>query len=119
MKLVIEIPKGALEVLNTKGVDWLGAEHILSAVAHGVPLDTVKAKIETDLSWSMFDEYGNETRLHKDLMEILANIGKEDMRGKSCNTCKNDGDEFSGECYECVKNIQNHYEPEEVNNDNT
>ena len=31
---------------------------------------------------------------------------------KSCNTCKNNDDEFSGECYECVKNIQNHYEPE-------
>lgn len=36
-----------------------------------------------------------------------------DMRGKSCNTCKNNDDEFSGECYECVKNIQNHYEPKE------
>lgn len=29
----------------------------------------------------------------------------------SCNTCKNNDDELSGECYECVKNIQNHYEP--------
>lgn len=32
---------------------------------------------------------------------------------KSCNTCKNSDDEFSGECYECVKHIQNHYEPED------
>lgn len=36
-----------------------------------------------------------------------------DMRNKSCNTCKNNDDEFSGECYECAKNIQNHYEPQE------
>lgn len=35
-----------------------------------------------------------------------------DMRGKSCNTCKNSDDEFSGECYECLKGIFDHYEPE-------
>ena len=29
-----------------------------------------------------------------------------------CNTCRNNDDGLSGECYECVKNIQNHYEPE-------
>ena len=40
-----------------------------------------------------------------------------DMRGKSCNTCKNSNDDFSGECYECVKNIQNHYEPQESEED--
>lgn len=36
-----------------------------------------------------------------------------DMK-KSCNTCKNNDDEFSGECYECLKGIFDHYEPEEV-----
>lgn len=44
MKLVIDIPEGALELLNTKGVDWLDAEHILSAVANGTPLDDVLDK---------------------------------------------------------------------------
>lgn len=39
-------------------------------------IDDIKAKIDTDLSGDMFDEYGNETRLHKELMEILDNIGK-------------------------------------------
>ena len=29
-----------------------------------------------------------------------------------CNTCKNNDDEFSGECYECLKGIFDHYEPE-------
>lgn len=33
---------------------------------------------------------------------------REKMR---CNTCKNNDDELSGECYECIKNIRNHYEP--------
>lgn len=47
------------------------------------------------------------------LSNFCPNCGA-DMRDKSCNTCKNNGDEFSGECYECVKNIQNHYEPQET-----
>lgn len=28
-----------------------------------------------------------------------------------CNTCKNNDDELSGECYECIKGIFDHYEP--------
>lgn len=40
--------------------------------------EKLKAEIETNLSWDMFDEYGNETRLHKELMEILDSIGKGD-----------------------------------------
>ena len=39
-------------------------------------IDDVKAEIETNLSWEMFDEYGNETALHKELWQILDNIGK-------------------------------------------
>ena len=34
-------------------------------------------------------------------------------KGKSCSTCKNSDDEFSGECYECIKGISDHYEPQE------
>lgn len=37
-----------------------------------------------------------------------------DMRDKRCrcNTCKNNDDEFSGECYECLKGMFDHYEAE-------
>lgn len=38
MQIVIEIPEEAYELLKNKGVDWLGAEHILNAVANGIPL---------------------------------------------------------------------------------
>ena len=38
MQIVIDIPKEAYELLQTDGVDWLGAEHILDAVAKGRPL---------------------------------------------------------------------------------
>jgi hypothetical protein len=38
MKIVIDIPEDAYKLLNNEGVDWLGAEHILNAVANGTPL---------------------------------------------------------------------------------
>ena len=49
VKLIIEIPKSALELLNTTGVDWLDAEHILSAVANGTPFDSVIEDIKTEV----------------------------------------------------------------------
>lgn len=38
----------------------------------------------------------------------------EESKGEKirCNTCKNNDDELSGECYECVKGIFDHYEEE-------
>ena len=38
IELVIRIPEEAYKLLQTDGVDWLGAEHILNAVANGIPL---------------------------------------------------------------------------------
>lgn len=75
VKLIIEIPKEVKADIDN-GVIRRNIDKIYLALANGMPLDTVKAEIETDLSFDMFDEYGNETRLHKDLMEILANIGR-------------------------------------------
>ena len=54
--------------------------------------------------------------INKEHWDFCPNCGA-DMRGKSCNTCKNSNDDFSGECYECVKNIQNHYELQESEED--
>jgi hypothetical protein len=39
MKIVIDIPEKALDVLKNDGVDWLGAEHILDAVSKGIPYE--------------------------------------------------------------------------------
>ena len=39
MKLIIDIPKQALNVLKNEGVDWLGTEHILDAVSKGIPYE--------------------------------------------------------------------------------
>lgn len=51
----------------------------------------------------------NYKELVAECIKVLPSV--ENKGDKSCNTCKNNDDELSGECYECVKNIQNHYEP--------
>ena len=84
MKLIITIPKEKyiyIQELERGNTDYAITRMLYHAVKRGTPLDDVKAEIETDLSWDMFDEYGNETRLHKELMQILDNIGKAESEG--------------------------------------
>lgn len=75
VKLIIEIPKSALELLNTTGVDWLGAEHILSAVAEGIPLNDIKAELERANRMYPYTNHGI-----LEAIAILDNIGKGDSK---------------------------------------
>ena len=61
IELVIKIPEKAYRLLKNKGVDWLGAEHILSAVANGKPLPKGhKRLIEDNFKVGpVFDKEGN------------------------------------------------------------
>ena len=76
VKLIIEIPKEEYEFIKNLVV-VPPKDSYCELIVNAVPLEEVKTKIETDLSWDMYDEYGNETCLHKSLMQILDNIGKE------------------------------------------
>lgn len=49
IELVIKIPKEAHELLKNEGVDWLGAEHILNAVANGTPLSKELDALQGDI----------------------------------------------------------------------
>lgn len=76
MKLIIDIPEEQKRMVDMMlDIPPQVENDLISAIRNGTPLDDVNAEIETDLSFDMFDEYGNETRLHKDLMNILDNIG--------------------------------------------
>ena len=44
-EIVIKIPDKAYDVLTSSGVDWLGAEHILNAVANGKVLPKGNEKL--------------------------------------------------------------------------
>ena len=57
IELVIKIPDEAYNLLKTSGVDWLGAEHILNAVANGTPLPKGHGRIaEMDAAIKCIDE---------------------------------------------------------------
>ncbi len=128
VKLIIEIPKEAKQAFdNAESNDLKGGYYdhggiIGKAIQNGIPLDDVKAGIE-DCSFDHYFEYGeyigenpiqHRICMTDKVLDILDNIGKTNKRSKiRCNTCKNNDDELSGECYECVKGIFDHYEPEE------
>lgn len=75
MKLIIDIPNVMYEDIKS-GKDGY-SNYVHTAIRNGTLLDDVKEEIEQDMSFDMFDDYGNKTRIHKELWEILDNIGKE------------------------------------------
>lgn len=52
--------------------------------------------------------------MEKILDKHIAELKGENKQSK-CNNCQNNTDELSGECYECVKGIEDWYEPLEEN----
>ena len=105
IKLIIEIPKAMYE--SVQNGTYCGT--LYKELKNGIPLDDVKAEIVALPKTYPFINHTDTYVKEDDVLQIFDNIGKAD---KSCSTCKNSDDEFSGECYECVKNIQNHYEAE-------
>lgn len=85
IKLIIEIPKDYYEIIKHDVENNLTDYRPFEIIGNGIPLDDVKAKIETDLSWEMYDDYGNETGLHKELMKILDSVGKESEENNESN----------------------------------
>ena len=78
VKLIIEIPKEDFKKLvNPYQHNEIWCNRLKRMVMNGIPLDDLKETIEQDMSFDMFDDYGNKTRIHKELWEILDNIGKE------------------------------------------
>lgn len=114
-KVIITIPKDKyqyIQELEYGNTDYATTRMLYHAIKKGTPLDSVKAEIITERhNLADTKEWGRYYGLGIAL-EILDNIGKADMSGKSCSTCKNNDDEFSGECYECLKGIFDHYEAE-------
>ena len=77
IELVIRMPESIWVAIQNGEYCGILDDRTYNAVKNGVPLDDVKLKIEQDMSFDMFNDYGNETAIHKELWEILDNIGKE------------------------------------------
>lgn len=79
------------------------------------------SRIDFEEKW-LFDVYAKEYKVSiKDIEIAMSGIRsavsklKEDNKPLKCNNCKNNTEELSGECYECVKGIEDWYEPLEEN----
>lgn len=61
------------------------------------------------------DEISNNGYANNDVLPIgwtsIADGVPLEIKQNKCNNCKNNTDELSGECYECVKEIKDWYDP--------
>lgn len=94
MKVVIEIPDEAYELLQTDRVDWLGAKHILNAVANGKRLDEVLDEIRSYIEESAKINQNLNTDRARALYWCLDVIDQYSAKSedtatkeKSCATC--------------------------------
>ena len=71
MKLIIDIPKNAYDLLQGEGVDWLGAEHILDAVAKGKPVEECEDCVSLDAVIDVFDTWWMHNHESDNAIEIL------------------------------------------------
>ena len=71
MKLIIDIPKNAYDLLQGEGVDWLGAEHILDAVAKGKPVEECEDCVSLDAVIDVFDTWWAHNHESDNAIEIL------------------------------------------------
>ena len=124
MQIVIEIPKEAYKLLQREGVDWLGAEHILDAVANGTPLPEHHRLIEADRLKEELDYYIREAGWSDDHNEALTRCKEfidhvptiipateEKQIEKNCDNCKRNCRIFPSDG---VCNHPDLYEPKQI-----
>lgn len=71
MKMVIDITEQAYNLLQNEGVDWLGAEHILDAVAKGKPVEECEDCVSLDAVIDVFDTWWARNHESDNAIEIL------------------------------------------------
>lgn len=130
MRLIIDVFEEDYEGAKQRWASGGSVHKMDYCVSKGIPFDSViEEYVERgaitenmrmlDKIYSMRVEIEHIIPCDKEALSVklgvLEIIDKHiaDMSGKSCSTCKNSDDEFSGECYECIKGIFNHYESKE------
>lgn len=77
MELIIKIPEKAYQLLKNEGVDWLGAEHILNAVANGTPLPKGHGDLVTKEQMIEIVEFYQLNPQHFDFVNLIDEIKDE------------------------------------------
>lgn len=120
MKLIIDIPEEDYNFVKKQVADGI-TNPLKMRIANGTPLEEelekIIAKIDFEEKW-LLDIYAKQYRVNaKDIEIAMSGIRsvvsklKEENKESRCNNCQNNTDELSGECYECVKGIEDWYEP--------
>jgi hypothetical protein len=115
IELVIKIPEEDWKFIkDSDGCRWSRA--ILEGVINGTPLPKGHGRlIDADaLADGFEDNYEFCEVVNATPTVIEADMRKSIGEKIRCNTCVNSDDELSGECYECVKGIFDHYESREA-----
>ena len=76
MKIVIDLPEEVTEWFKERAFIpikyYTEVEKAMEkAEALSEIIDKISAEIKENMSWEMYDEYGNETALCKELMDII------------------------------------------------
>lgn len=84
MHIVIDIPEEAHKLLKNEGVDWLGAEHILNAVANGTPLSKGHGKL---IDANAVDKSVKNPYQNREVMYWVNNAPTIIEADKNCRDC--------------------------------
>lgn len=72
-------------------------------------------KIKDEILNLSFTGWADKPKLDREEVLTILNKYISELSGDNkqiiCNSCRNNTDELSGECYECVKGIEDWYEP--------
>ena len=75
IQIVVEIPEEAYNLLKNEGVDWLGAEHILNAVANGKPIPSGHGRLkDIDKIERLLDLEKPDNTIAKALKNIIEGV---------------------------------------------
>lgn len=75
MQIVVEMPEESYKLLKNEGVDWLGAEHILNAVANGKPIPSEHGRLkDIDKIERLLDLEKPDNTITKALRNIIESV---------------------------------------------
>jgi len=114
MKIVIDISEEDYIFVKKQVADGI-TNPLKICIANGTPLEEELEKFKEELGEYSRYTAGNDLVVWWEDIEEVFNEHIEELKGENkqsrCNNCQNNTDELSGECYECVKGIEDWYEP--------
>lgn len=115
MKLIIDIQDEMYDWLDNGFPTEDDYVMLWEEIRQGIPLEEEIEKIKDEILNLGFTGWAYKPKLDREevlmiLDKYISKLSGENKQNR-CNSCRNNTDELSGECYECVKGIEDWYEP--------